>query len=123
VEYLAADLADFSLGKKAVDLAVSKFGHLDGLIINHGVLNPVKRISETEAKEWSQAFDINVFSAIAMVCIGCRSLTKALANPHARSKQPSQLSAQPKEKLSLFPLEQQSLHTRHGVRTVPPRLY
>jgi NAD(P)-dependent dehydrogenase (short-subunit alcohol dehydrogenase family) len=69
VEYLAGDLADFSLGKKAVDLAVSKFGHLDGLIVNHGVLNPVKRISETDAKEWSEAFDINVFSAIAIVCI------------------------------------------------------
>jgi NAD(P)-dependent dehydrogenase (short-subunit alcohol dehydrogenase family) len=71
VEYLAGDLADFALGQKAVDLAVSKFGHLDALIINHGVLNPVKRISDTDAKEWSEAFDINVFSAIAMVQICC----------------------------------------------------
>jgi len=67
VEYLAGDLADFSLGKKIVDLAISKFGHLDGLIINHGVLNPVKRISETDAEEWRGAFDVNVFSAIAMI--------------------------------------------------------
>jgi NAD(P)-dependent dehydrogenase (short-subunit alcohol dehydrogenase family) len=66
---VAGDLADFTMGEKVVDLAISKFGRLDGLIINHGVLNPVKRVSETDAEEWRGAFDINVFSAIAMVCI------------------------------------------------------
>lgn len=69
VAILAADLGDLSsnMGQEAVDLAVGTYGHLDGLIINHGVLNPVKRIGDTDAKEWSEAFDINVFSAIAMV--------------------------------------------------------
>jgi NADP-dependent 3-hydroxy acid dehydrogenase YdfG len=61
------DLADFSLGQRAVDLAVSKWSQIDGLIINHGVLDPVKRIADSDAKEWSKAFDVNVFSAIAMV--------------------------------------------------------
>jgi NAD(P)-dependent dehydrogenase (short-subunit alcohol dehydrogenase family) len=62
-------LADFSLGQKAVDLAVSKWSQIDGLIINHGVLDPVKRIADSDAEEWRKAFDVNVFSAIAMVLL------------------------------------------------------
>lgn len=67
VQLLAGDLADFSLGQKAVNLAKSKWGRLDGLIINHGVLYPVTRIRDVQAEEWRECFDINVFSAVAMV--------------------------------------------------------
>jgi NADP-dependent 3-hydroxy acid dehydrogenase YdfG len=67
VGLLVGNLADFSLGQKAVDLAISKWSQLDGLIINHGVLDPVKRIVDSDAEEWRSAFDVNVFSAIAMV--------------------------------------------------------
>jgi NAD(P)-dependent dehydrogenase (short-subunit alcohol dehydrogenase family) len=67
VEPLVGDLADFALGQKAVDLAISKWNQLDGLIVNHGVLDPVKRIADSDAQEWRSAFDVNVFSAIAMV--------------------------------------------------------
>ena len=67
VQLLAGDLADFSLGQKAVNLAKSKWGRLDGLIVNHGVLNPVTRIRDVEAEEWRVCFDVNVFSAVAMV--------------------------------------------------------
>ena len=67
VEILVGDLSDFSLGQKAVNLATSTWDRLDGLIINHGVLDPVKRIADSDAEEWSKAFDINVFSGLAMV--------------------------------------------------------
>lgn len=67
VQVLAGDLSDFTLGQKAHDLATSSWNRLDGLIINHGVLEPVKRISATEAEEWRNLFDINVFSAVSMV--------------------------------------------------------
>jgi NAD(P)-dependent dehydrogenase (short-subunit alcohol dehydrogenase family) len=67
VAVLAGDLGDLSLGAKVVDLALKSFGRLDGLVVNHGVLAPVSRISETKAEDWSKAFDINVFSAVAMV--------------------------------------------------------
>lgn len=71
VAILAGDLGNLSLdlGQEAVDIGIGTYGQLNGLIVNHGVLNPVKRISETDAKEWSEAFDINVFSAIALVCL------------------------------------------------------
>lgn len=67
VEVLAGDLADLSLGQKAADLAKSKWQRLDGVIINHGILDPVKRVANVEAEEWRQLFDVNVFSAVALV--------------------------------------------------------
>jgi len=68
VEVLAGDLADLSLGQKAVDAAVSRWGGLDGLIVNHGRLEPVERIADADLDEWKGAFDVNYFSAVAMVC-------------------------------------------------------
>lgn len=67
VKPLAGDLADFSVGKKAVELAGNTWDRLDGLIVNHGVLNPVQRIADADAEEWRSCFDINVFSAVAMI--------------------------------------------------------
>jgi len=69
VKVLAGDLADFSLGNKALDLATSTWNRLDGIIINHGILAPVKKVANSEADEWRDLFDVNVFSAISMVCI------------------------------------------------------
>lgn len=66
VAVLTGDLADFSLGEKAVDLAKKHWQKLDGLIVNHGVLDPVKRVRNSSAEEWRAAYDVNFFSAIAM---------------------------------------------------------
>ena len=67
VQVLAGDLADFGLGQKAHDLATSTWKRLDGLIVNHGILDPVKRVGNTEADEWRHLFDVNLFSAVSMV--------------------------------------------------------
>jgi NADP-dependent 3-hydroxy acid dehydrogenase YdfG len=69
VKVVAGDLADFSLGENAVDLAASTWRRLDGLIINHGILDPVKRVIDCQAEEWRTSFDINVFSTVALVRI------------------------------------------------------
>lgn len=42
-------------------------GRLDALIVNHGTLNPVKRVADSTPKEWRSAFDVNVFSAVGLV--------------------------------------------------------
>ncbi len=67
VAVVVGDLADFSLGQRAVDVATNHWQRLDGLVINHGVLDPVKRLADSTAEEWRASFDINFFSAIAMV--------------------------------------------------------
>jgi len=55
------------LGAKAVELAISRWERLDAVIVNHGTLDPVKKLADTDAEEWTKSFDINVFSAIAVV--------------------------------------------------------
>lgn len=67
VEYLAADLTDFDNAPKVTELAKKSFGRLDGLIINHGVLSPMKKIADSNVQEWKGLFDANFFSAIALL--------------------------------------------------------
>ena len=67
VHVLVGDLADFNLGEKAKDAALQAWGHLDGLILNHGVLDPVERVANATIDEWRKAFDVNYFSCVAMV--------------------------------------------------------
>lgn len=77
VEILAGDLTDLSLGQKAVDLAIERFGRLDGLVVNHGAVEPVQKVVDANLNEWREAFDLNVFSAIAMVGLYLRSCGRA----------------------------------------------
>jgi NAD(P)-dependent dehydrogenase (short-subunit alcohol dehydrogenase family) len=70
VEVLAGDLGkDFGLGKKAVELAVGRWGRLDALVVNHGGLDPVKKVADSSAQEWRESFDGNVFSAVGLVSL------------------------------------------------------
>lgn len=67
VKVLAGDLGDMALGQQAVDLAVSSWGRLDGLVINHGQVEPVERVVDADVEGWKRSFDLNVFSYVAMV--------------------------------------------------------
>ena len=53
------------------ELAVKTYGRLDGLVVNHGVLSPMKRIADSTPEEWSKLYDANVFSAVAFVRYDC----------------------------------------------------
>ncbi|KAK5107797.1 hypothetical protein LTR62_000665 [Meristemomyces frigidus] len=77
VAVLTGDLADFSFGEKAVKLAVQKFGSIDGVIVNHGVLDPVKRVGDSTVEEWRKAFDVNFFSAVGLTQAALPELRKS----------------------------------------------
>ena len=68
-QVLAGDMANFSLAQEALNVAIKEFGQLDGLVINHGMLPPVTNIGVSEMEAWKHNFDINFFSAVAMVSI------------------------------------------------------
>lgn len=53
---------------KIAEAAVKTFGKIDGIVINHGVLEPVTRLADSSIDEWKKAYDINVFSGLALVC-------------------------------------------------------
>jgi NAD(P)-dependent dehydrogenase (short-subunit alcohol dehydrogenase family) len=67
VKILAGDLSDYSLGEQAIKTALSSFGQLDGLIINHGTLGEVKRIADCDLDGFQKTFEVNFFSAVACV--------------------------------------------------------
>lgn len=62
VGYSAGDLSDPKCIKASIDLAVSKFGRLDGLILNHGTLGQVKKIADLEVQDWEDCYRTNLFS-------------------------------------------------------------
>jgi NAD(P)-dependent dehydrogenase (short-subunit alcohol dehydrogenase family) len=63
-------MAEPSVASKAVELATSRWGRLDGVIVNHGTLEPVKKVADGTVEEWRKAFDTNVFSAVGLVSSG-----------------------------------------------------
>ena len=68
VAVLAGDMGDFSVSTQLADLALEKFGQIDGLVFNHAVFEPATRIENAKAEDWRRHFDVNIFSAISLVC-------------------------------------------------------
>ena len=67
VQFITGDLAEFGFAQETVDLTIKEYGKIDGLIINHGVLDPTSTVGNSEPEAWRQAFNINFFSAVAFV--------------------------------------------------------
>jgi len=59
-----ADVSDFAQVDAVVALAVERFGRLDVLISNAGVLSANGRIHNLADEEWERAFRINVLGAV-----------------------------------------------------------
>jgi meso-butanediol dehydrogenase / (S,S)-butanediol dehydrogenase / diacetyl reductase len=64
IETTLADVSDFAEVEAAIMLAVERFGRLDVLISNAGVLSPNGRIHNLATEDWERAFRINVLGAV-----------------------------------------------------------
>jgi len=64
VETALADVSDFAQVDSVVAMAVERFGRLDVLISNAGVLSANGRIHNLATEEWERAFRINVLGAV-----------------------------------------------------------
>ena len=64
VETLSADVSEITDVEAVVALAVERFGHLDVLISNAGVLAPNGRIHNLATEDWERAFRVNVLGAV-----------------------------------------------------------
>lgn len=67
VDYLSGDLADSSVCRAAVVQAVATYGRLDGVIVNHGVLEPVARVADADVDAWKAAFNVGFFGVVSLV--------------------------------------------------------
>ncbi|KAG5960932.1 hypothetical protein E4U56_004089 [Claviceps arundinis] len=65
VDYVAGDMTDAELPEKVISTALSAFGRLDGLVLNHAMLVSEKFESMSIA-QCKGLYDVNVFSCIAM---------------------------------------------------------
>jgi 3-oxoacyl-[acyl-carrier protein] reductase len=64
VESTLADVSDFTQVESLIARAVERFGRLDVLISNAGVLSPNGRIHNLDTEDWERAFRINVLGAV-----------------------------------------------------------
>ncbi|KAJ5343583.1 hypothetical protein N7541_008296 [Penicillium brevicompactum] len=77
VAVVNGDLADFAIAKKAVDTATVTFGKLDGMVLNHGILGQVGKISEADPQQWREGFEINFMSLVAFAKAALPALRKS----------------------------------------------
>ena len=64
VETMLADVSEPAAVDSVVALAIERFGRLDVLISNAGVLSPNGRIHNLPTEEWERVFRINVLGAV-----------------------------------------------------------
>lgn len=64
IETRLADVSNLGQVESVVALAMERFGHLDVLISNAGVLSPNGRIHNLSTEDWEQAFRVNVLGAV-----------------------------------------------------------
>jgi 3-oxoacyl-[acyl-carrier protein] reductase len=64
VEAVVADVGDEAEVEAVVARAVERFGRLDVLISNAGVLSPNGRIHNLATEDWTRAFRVNVLGAV-----------------------------------------------------------
>jgi len=64
IETVLADVSDFAAVEGVIGRATERFGRLDVLISNAGVLSPNGRIHNLDTEDWERAFRINVLGAV-----------------------------------------------------------
>jgi 3-oxoacyl-[acyl-carrier protein] reductase len=64
VETQLADVSDFTQVEAVVRVALERFGRLDVLISNAGILSPNGRIHNLDTGDWERAFQVNVLGAV-----------------------------------------------------------
>ncbi len=64
VETMLANVADEAQVQAVIDRAVERFGRVDVLISNAGVLSPNGRIHNLTPDDWNRAFQVNVMGAV-----------------------------------------------------------
>ncbi len=72
VATVQADVSDFAQVENVVRHAVDRFGRLDVLISNAGVLSPNGRIHNLGTEDWERAFRVNVLGPVNGIGRPCR---------------------------------------------------
>lgn len=63
---VAGDVADAAVCQSIVEQTVARFGRIDALVNNAGVLEPIARIAEVEPDAWWNAVRINLYGPLLL---------------------------------------------------------
>ncbi|KAK6198856.1 glucose/ribitol dehydrogenase [Scheffersomyces amazonensis] len=80
VGIVIGDVAEQSTTKAAIDLAIKKFGQINSVIANAGVLDPVGPIEQTDLAKWKRLYDINLFAVVDIIQQSLPELKKTNGN-------------------------------------------
>lgn len=67
VATLAGDISDPVTAQRLVALARDRFGRLDAVVNNAGILEPLARMEHANSDAWRRAFDVNVLGPLLLV--------------------------------------------------------
>ncbi|KAI8576141.1 hypothetical protein K450DRAFT_258207 [Umbelopsis ramanniana AG] len=67
LEIVVGDLTDERVVTRAIDRAIDRWGRIDGVVANAGVLEPMALVEDAPVQGWKKLFDINLFSIITLV--------------------------------------------------------
>ncbi|KAL8790557.1 MAG: hypothetical protein Q9195_006301 [Heterodermia aff. obscurata] len=76
VRVIAGDLSDVAIAEQTLSSTLAG-GQIDGLVLNHGTLDPVARIADGSIEAWKRGFDVNFFSAVAWVTAALPALRRS----------------------------------------------
>jgi meso-butanediol dehydrogenase/(S,S)-butanediol dehydrogenase/diacetyl reductase len=76
-----ADVSEFAEVESVINMAVERFGRLDVLVSNAGVLSPNGRIHNLTTEDWERAFRVNVLGAVN----GIRAAVAVMRPQHSGS--------------------------------------
>lgn len=79
-EYIVGDISDEKVLKKYVEYAIKKFGRIDAVVANAGVLEPVQDVNNIDVAQWKRLFDVNFFSIVSLVSLSLPHLKKVNGN-------------------------------------------
>ncbi|GME69795.1 unnamed protein product [[Candida] boidinii] len=80
VAIVTGDICDKEVAKKVVNTAVQKFGKLDSIVFNAGVLDPIKPLEFADIAAWRNLFEVNFFSIVGLLSEAIPELRKSKGN-------------------------------------------
>lgn len=76
-EFIVGDITDRAKLGAMTQLAIDKFGKIDSIVANAGVIEPVSDVFNVDIEGWKKLYDINFFSIVSLVQITLPYLSKS----------------------------------------------
>lgn len=64
--YVTGDLSLEETSKAVIKKAIDTYGHIHGVVLNAGILDPVSSIADASLDAWKRLYNINVFSPLCL---------------------------------------------------------